>query len=1082
MLNVFTGNRQEVLLQALARRLDTPAAGNLLTPELIVTERGMDRWLWQQLAAQHGIAANLDLQLPAGFIWKTLRAQFPAAPQQSPWERGALTWRLLAQLDPSQLADPEFATVRHYLQGDDDQRKRFQLAGRLADLFDQYLVYRHEMVLAWEQNRLTGAGADEPWQMKLWQRVVADAGNEHRARLLQRFFAAANDGRIDAAGLPARVSVFAVPALPPAYLQVLAALAAHTQIDIYALNPSAAFWGDALRTREQAAAFARYGDAAALHLANGNPLLANGGGRIQQYFLDLEDYNVQPTPELFVEPDGDTLLARVQRDIFHNAEPAPTSPPDIDDSIQLHGCHSLLREIEVLHDRLLDRFQRDRSLAPHDVLVLTPDIGRAAPYIDAVFGSALGTAREIPYAMVDLPRATEQPLTAVLRSLLALPESRLTVNEVLGLLETPAVARRCGQLSTADLDTLRHRVQTAGIRWGLDANDRAARGLPADNRHSWQFGLERLFLGLAMDDAGQLVAGRAPVADIEGSDGIALGKLQSFVDRLAAARQRLARAQDAASWRALVAQLLTDFCAPEGADEERIVEAIDEAAREFLTETQLAGHTAPIPPAVFREDFLARLAQPAARGGLLRGALTFAQLTPARSMPYRIICLVGMNHDLFPRRQTETTFDLVAAAPQRGDRSRREDDRHLFLETLLSARETFYVSYSDRSLRDGAVQQPSVVVNELIDAVIGPQSDPRRREAVHDALLTQHPLQPFSPRQYDARDPRLFSYDPDWLPATRQLGVTRARNAFCAQALPDNVPDNSSDGGEIRLADLQRCLKHPVRWFLERRLGVYLTERDDIPDDNEPFALAEDFAIDEDWLSSALAGRSADEHFALLAARGDLPQGAFARLDWQARVEKLSPLLERLRADADGWSPLDIDLPLADGRRLTGRLNQVRDRHMRLASSAGKPHARLLLQAWIDHLVLCAVRGADCETRIETVGERAILRAPPQAAGDLLADLVTLYDDAMRQPLRLFPKSAWDRARAKTPERGHDAAHARWHGNSFSTAEPESVDRNFRVCFGHEDDPLADAQFTALATRVFSPLKSALADDAGDDA
>ncbi len=1115
MLRIFSSNRQEALFAALAINIAEPASGNPLVAEVIVAERGMDRWLWQQLAQKENIAANLDMQLPAGFVWQALRAQFPAAPRQSPYESNALAWRLMSLLDPVRLVDPAFAALRHYLGNDlgnnvlaDDanQRKRFQLARRLAALFDQYLVYRHDMILAWEQGERPrqDASDDERWQALLWRQVVAQAGGEHRARLLDRFFAAAKNGKLDAKKLPARVSVFAVPALPPVYVAVLAALGAHTDIDLYALNPSAYFWGDALRPRARADAFARYGEVAALHLgyagdgdtsgAAGNPLLANGGARIQQYFLDLADHDVQPTPELFLEPAGDTLLSRLQRDIFLNSAAPAATPAMIDASVQVHGAYSLLREIEVLHDRLLDAFQRDATLAPHDVLVLTPDIDLAAPYIDAVFGTARGTSRDIPYAITDLARRAGHPLAAAFQQLLLLPESRFTASDVLGLLETPAIARRFGRLSESDLEALRHWVRAAGVRWGLDAADRAARGLPAESAHSWQFGLERLFLGLAMNDSEALVAGRAPYADIEGSDGIALGKLQSFLDALAVARQRLSRAHDAAGWRALIAQLLSEFCAASNPDEDRVVDAIDTAACEFLDELTLAGYTGAIAPAVFRADFAARLGEPAARGGLLRGLVTFAQLTPARSLPFRIICLIGMSQDRFPRTQSPATFDLVAAAPRRGDRSRRDDDRHLFLETLLSARDCLYISYTDRSLRDSSPLQPSVVVSELIDTIIGPQPDPEMRQAVCAALITQHPLQPFSPRQYDGRDARLFSYDPDWLPAAVAAGGARQpQPAFCPAPLAAAAAEaaGAPSHAQLRLTDLHRCLKHPARWFLERRLGVFLDadSGDEIADD-EPFALDDSFAINEAWIAAARAGHSAEEQFTLLAARGELPQGAFARLDWDARVSRFAPLMQRLANDAHTYAPLDVDIVLPDGRRLTGRLGAVAGTRQRLISAADKPHARLLLDAWIDHLVLCATLGVGSdathaqpamavETIIETATTTTRIGTPEHDPLALLAMLVALYDQSGTRPLRFFPKSAQAWASAKTPDAASKAARAKWFGTFDNQAESESRDRSFRVCFGHEDNALADADFAALATAIFAPLSACLIGVAG---
>ena len=1097
MLRIFSSNRLENLLDEFVRRTATPVSGNPLVPETVIAERGVDRWLWQELARQQQIAANLDVHPPAGFIWQTLRTLLPEAPRQSPYERGALVWRLMALLDPAQLTDPVFAPVRGYLVGvagtGADGRKRYQLARRLSDLFEQYLVYRHDMVLAWERGEALGVSYDEAWQAQLWRRIVAAAGEGHRARLLDRFFAAARDEQLDAAKLPARVSVFAVPALPPAYLAVLAALGRLVEVHVYSLNPCADFWGDAIRPREQADAFARHGEAVAMQLLaamgpGGNPLLASGGARIQQYLLDLNEHDVRPAPDLFVYPGDATLLARVQRDIFRNEAPGPAKPEDVDSSIQVHGCYSLLREVEVLHDRLLDAFQKDGSLAPSDILVLTPDVELAAPYIGAVFGTALGSSRDIPYTVTDVPRRSEHALSGAFRQLIALPQSRLTASEVLGLLETPAVARRFGRLGYADLAALRRWVGAAGIRWGLDGADREQQNLPGESAHSWEFGLERLFLGLAMPEDDTLFAGRAPYAEVEGSDGVALGWLATFVERLARARTALARPKPAQAWRRLVDSLLEEFFDAAETAEERVIESISDAAAEFGEELSVAGYDEAIEPGVFRADFEERLAQPARHAGWLRGAVTFARLTPARSLPFRIICLIGMNHDRFPHHDAPATFDLIAAEPRRGDRSRREDDRHLFLEILLSARDRLYISYTDRSLRDSSPQQPSVVVSELIDAVCGSQPDLKIREEVRRLLVTQHPLQPFSVRQYEGNDPRLFSYDRDWVPAALAIGTARkARAPFCQVPLALVAGDGSGEAdpsarrdGQIRLVDLHRCLSHPARWFLERRLGVFFND-DKTTElfDEEPFALGDDFAVNEGWLAAALQGRSPDEHFAQLGARGELPAGCFARIDWEERVARFAPLVERLRADAQSYRPLEVDLGLADGRRVVGRLAAIAPAAaddaagwitQRIVTSVDEPHARLMLGAWIDHLVLCALHGDRCRTRIETRNGTTILGTPPDDPNALLGTLAGLLDASLLQPLRLFPKAAWAYVNATNPAKGIVEAVRKWNGGFDGRPAPERADRWFDVCFGHEDDPLADDEFARLAEQVFRPL------------
>ena len=1109
MFRIFQSNRHEPLLEALLEALETPAGSHPLEPQIVVCERDIGRWVLQSMARRTGIACNVDTPPPASFVWQTLRELFPGTPRQSPWEKGALAWQLMGLLQGELLEDPAFVPVREYLARDPDKRKRYQLAQRIASLFDQYMVYRHRMVLDWEADRLTTSAPDEAWQQKLWRAVADSVGTQHRARLLAHCLDAAIHGTLPTCNLPARISVFAVPALPPAYVEVLAALgqATQTQVDLYAINPCRQFWEDAKTLSALWLEAERYGEAAQELLQEANPLLASGGARIQHYFAQLTQHDAGETPDLFEEPTADTLLGRLQLDLLDNRHCRnvddippirPTSPlgrlqhallgpgkidwQATDASLQCHGCHSLQREVEVLHDCLLEAFQRDPTLQPAEVVVLTPDIALAAPYVEAVFGAAEKTPRHIPWALADVPRRGAHPLIGAFEQLLALPESRLAASEVLGLLEVPAVARRHGRLGPSALANLRRWVSEAGIRWGLDADDRAALpgfGGVVGGANTWRFGFDRLFTGLAVDDAGTLVAGCAPYVELDGSDASVLGMLRGFIERLAEWREQLSRAQTAQGWRDAVRALCEHFFDAESPEEEAAIDAIDEAARNFLDETRLGNHAAPITPAVFREDFARRLEEPGGGGGLLRGVVTFARLAPARSLPYRMVCLIGMNDERFPRREVTPSFDLARTNPQPGDRSRREDDRHLFLETLLAARDRLYVSYTDRSLRDNAPLQASVVVEELLDyatdILVGRNAQAALRDQARAALVVQHPLQAFSPRQFRPEDPRVFSYDNDWLPAARArgAGVAETPRQLCATPLP---PPAIADGvRQIDLDDLVSCLRQPARWFLQKRLNVYFDKANATPDDAEPFQLSSDFALDREWLDTLLAGESDDDWRQLLGARGQLPLGAFGALAFEARRTELEALHARLAKDPNHYAPLDIRIPLAPDLVLGGRLPAVANHLQRFVTTSKKLHASLHLEAWIRHLALAAVVGSEARTKLEALEESAVLDAADLAPQAVLLDLVALFDAAQREPLRFFPKSAWvyvEQVALKDagPMQALARALACWRPDFGSDdMVPEAEDPNYNACFGHEADPLAHPDFTRFADRILGP-------------
>jgi exodeoxyribonuclease V gamma subunit len=1084
LFTVYHSNRLEALLDALVE-VTTPPLPDPLAPEVIVTQsQGMARWVALAIAERCSVAANLDFVLPAAFVWRVFASQLPEVARTPGLDREVLVWRLMARL-PELLEREGFEPLRRYLTGADRQRRLYQLCVRVADVFDRYLVYRpQELILRWE----AGEGTD--WQAQLWRALAAD-GEPHRAALLRRFLDPALVA--DPARLPARVCVFGIPTLPPAYLEVLAKLGRAIDVHLFALNPCLLYWGDIehprniARIRGQRRRLGRRERED--HYTAGNPLLASMG-RQGRDFIDALHEHAQADEERFELPESRQLLGILQADILLLAErgraseagtqlclgglgydergdPGGRLPIDpADRSVQVHLCHSPMREVEVLHDQLLALFDADPQLRPQDVVVMAPDIETYAPYIEAVFGSA-PEERRIPWALADLSRRSEQPLVQVFLQLLELPGGRLAASEVLSILEFPAVLRRYA-LEPEDFELIRRWVRESGIRWGKDGAARGALGLPELEANTWEFGFRRLFLGYAMAAGPErLFQGVLPCVEVEGQQAQVLGRLRSFIEQLAGFGRRLARAHTASEWALLVNELLDTFFEPDGDDAEPL-QLVRDAMAGLVEEAGRAGYQEAFGIAVLKDYLGGHLAEPGAGQRLLSGRLTFCAMIPMRSLPFKVVALIGMNDGVFPRQRRPVGFDLVAEEPRRGDRSPREDDRYLFLEALISARQCLYISYVGRSIRDNSIMLPSVLVSELLDYI--DQAFENGGRPARERLITDHPLQPFSDR-YFAGEGALFSFADEWLTASHARDTGQGFPPFCSEPLAAGA-----EPVEVELGALCRFFANPAKGFLRERLGIWLEEAGGALPDTEPFGIdgLERHGLHTELLAHLLDGGAADEYRAVAKARGALPCSAFGERLLDGEVPQVEALAEAVRAHLQEPSPaLEIDLRGADWR-LIGWLDGLTARGL-VRYRAGTLKEKDRLGLWIQHLALNAAAPEDCDRRSCFIAADGtwVLR-PVADARERLGALVALYREGQRQPLRFFPKASMAyvgaRAKGKVPLA---AARSAWEGGRFANApRGEGEDAHYGTAF-RGVDPL-DESFERLAIAVCEPMLAAV--------
>ncbi|WP_161626601.1 exodeoxyribonuclease V subunit gamma [Desulfatiglans anilini] len=1097
---LIVSNRLEALVEQLAAALEAPLSSPMAAETIVVQSQGMAHWLSMQLARRLGVCANVRFPFPNALVEELFRKVMPAIPESSPFEPGVMTWRIMKVLGGFVNA-PGADSLKAYLGRGDDPLKALQLADRIADTFDQYLLFRPEMMLAWE------TGEDAQWQAELWRRIRADAPAVHRAALAKRFFEAIDALPERPPGFPERIAVFGISALPPFHLHVLRAAARWAELNVFLLNPCREYWGDIVSEREAGRLSRRSARPVEdLHLEGGNSLLASMG-TLGRDFLDLLQEQDLKETACFGPEDPATLLGRVQGDILALREgsgevdaagrPVKRQVAAEDDSIRIHACHGPLREMEVLHDVLLDLFERDPGLEPSDVLVMAPDIESYAPYIRAVFEQpGEGASPKIPFSIADQGLRREGRLVEPFLAILALAGGRFPASEVLEVIECPAVLAAF-DLEEGDLGPIRRWVRESGIRWGIDGENRREKGLPPFPENTWQSGLDRLLLGYAMPGHGELLfEGILPYDELEGAEAAVLGSLAEFVDRLFRHVRELVRPRSLEDWSRDLGLLLDDLFSP-GPDDEAEMLVIRGALQRFLAEAECAGYGDAVDVRTIRWVLARSFGRQGFGYGFMNGGVTFCAMLPMRSVPFKVICMAGLNHDAFPRSVRPPGFDLMAARPRRGDRSRRNDDRYLFLETLISARRNLILTYVGRSAQDNSPIPPSVLVMELLDYLethfeASPGQPPRGREPAQpgkkegagaagmtETCLNVHHLQAFHP-EYFTGGARLFSYGVVQAAAARRLqGERRPPGPFIAGPLPEEAGEEAR---ELTIEDLKSFVVNPARFLLQSRLQLVLEEAEGRLEDRELFELEglERYNLRVELLSAREAGRDAGRVYAAARAAGRLPHGPMGRaffdaVDMEAEVfwEKTAPYL------ADGpSSPLEVDLSLG-GLRLTGRLTAVYSGglvHYRPARLKARDRLRL----WIEHLAAFSLGEAGLPGRsvlaaLEKSGKALAWAGraytPPKDAAGLLARLLVCHRRGLEHPLPFFPESSMAFAEGvlKKGERREAAlkrARRQWEEDAFSKGE--CTDPYFDLCFGG-GDPL-DKAFQDLALDLCGPL------------
>ncbi|MHB8659462.1 MAG: exodeoxyribonuclease V subunit gamma [Solirubrobacteraceae bacterium] len=1093
MLHVHRAERADALADVLAAILADPL-DDPLSPEVVaVPTRGMERWLTQRMSIRlgvsenrgDGVCANVTFPSPGKLIAHALLSATGLDPQDDPWAAERLVWPLLETVDEC-LGEAWLQSLASHIGvsvATEREPRRFAAIRHVADLYHHYGIRRPEMIQAWAR----GEGDLGGWQPELWR------------RLRERIATASPAERLDPAtrrlvedpgllGLPRRIALFGLTRLPASYLQVLGALAAARDVHLFVLHPSPRQWQHiAELTAARVPIRRRRDDHTGSAVAN--RLLSSWGqdARELQLVLGAQEHIDHHHP--IAEPVG-TLLGRLQADIRHDRSPPgpplrgqPEHRPRLnpeDGSLQVHACHGRARQVEVMRDAILHLLEADSTLEPRDVIVMCPDIEVVAPLIQAAFGAGRrsaeadeepagedpdAAAKRLPDLRVRLAdRSLRQtnPILGVVSLLLDLPAARVTASQLLDLADRGPVRRRFG-FDDDEVARMEGWAADSGIRWGLDDTHRRPFKLDAVSANTWRFGLDRILLGVAMtEEHRRLLGGVLPLDDVESGAIDLAGRLAEFVDRVRTAVDQLSQAQTIAAWALSIAAAADALTATRERDSwqrtelQRILETI---CREAAGESERDSETV-LELADMRALLADRLKGRPTRANFRTGHLTVCTLVPMRSVPHRVVCLLGLDDGEFPRKSPRDGDDRLLDDPHVGDRDPRAEDRQMLLDALLAARERLIITYTGNDERTNLPRPPAIPVAELLDVVDRTVCTNTGRP--RDQIEIRHPLQPFDPRNFadSALIPgSVWSFDPVALGGARALIGPRAPKApFLASRLPR--PEERI----VELDSLVRFVEHPVRALLSGRLGISVRESHDRVRDALPVELdnLEEWAVGQCLLQGLLASAEIEACVRAEQARGSLPPGMLA-VTVLARVRPVVlALADEAREHAPGpATSLDVNLALGDGRTLAGTVAGVHGNTLcRVAYSRVKSKDRIA--AWVRLLALSAAR--PLQPFASVVVGRARAQAPdavttaariPALASDAeerrqvaqrhLAVLIDLYDRGMREllPLAAQASAAYAHAAAGDSE---TAARAAW--ESAFRFEKEDRDPEHLLAYG----------------------------------
>ena len=1029
---------QEYLVHFLQESFQFPGALGLEPMTVIVPTLGIARQLRQDLARRFGVDGHVNYDYLAGWTWKEISALNPQFKAVQGLQGEALVWRIDRYLSDEQWLEA-MPRLQHYVQRA-DRIKRWQLASHIALLFQRYHAYRLDWVQAWIQGKdpqtLSEFDSEQglvehpdyAWQKALWQRLGSevDLSGLHPAQVLTQSTLMY--------GTPVDLHVFKPQNVPPLYLQMLTTISKTREVYLYLKNPCSRYWLD-VRSRKNWTA-KEIENAQKWHLfeAEGHPLLANWAGQTRAMFQLFQTYmdQMQESSELINQNEAylnesyepNSNLTHLQRSValMDLSQLQCVKPSPEDRSLEFHSCSSLKREVEALQDYLYDLFDRHPDLRADQVLVVTPDIDKLAPMVDAVFAQQ-SPDKALSYRIQGRSRIHQNPVSEALVQLMQICLTQAAASEVFSFISNDAVNAAFG-LNETDLQQIAQWFTQAGFRSGLSAQQMRDQGLETIEGFTLENAINRLMLAFVMPPEY-----RAVMADLVVSTEVperqALSVLLCIFRHLKQLQEASLNEKTLAQWNAWLVQAIEALCSDNRFASHRL-ECLNVIDTMLKNQQNAQAQDQVLPLALYKTIFENNFEQWSA-GAVPSAGITFTNMGSLQGLPYRVICVLGLNDGVFPSTARADSFDLMSVFTRKGDRQRVKDDRNTLFDLLMDANEYFYISFTGVSNQDGQMRSASILVDELLDLLTQAQEnlqEPKAKQAYRDAWILEHPLHGFTAKSFvpvNNTDTRVLSRNSALREAVHEALKGEYSPIESLWPSTARLADNAINK-EISLENFARFWSLPIQWFWSRRLGAAKPEEMQALLDVEPYQCdgASAWQVRSELLQGKLSGQEDRSASAYFQSSPQLPIRPLSDVLIENAQATVNELYQALLSRTNGQSAQQVPVELAlnvNGKKwvISGEVASVYPQGM-IVCVTSKLRGKYVMRAWIQWLALSAAghsmplvilaEQAD-STWQENSKERPYAMQfkamQPRCAQAVLTRLLHYYQEGSQEPLWFDP-------------------------------------------------------------------------------
>ncbi|CRK85947.1 RecBCD enzyme subunit RecC [Candidatus Providencia siddallii] len=1037
MFKIYHSNQLASLKEIIIYLIKKEPLSFLFEKEIILIQNfGFSQWLQIELAKQLGVVLNIDYQLPSMFIWNMFHNVLLNIPKKNYYTKQNIKWTLLSLL-PKIINQNEFKLIKYYIQENNNNTKIYQISNKLANLFEKYLIFRPELIKHWENDKLIhGLGNDQLWTKKLWQKIIfcinkSTKKPQHIANLYKIFIDSISKSQTLNKFLPKRIFIFGISSLPPIYIQILNSISKHTNIYLMFVNPCRYYLNYLNeislinRLNQQKNFNSKFNKNSCESFnykknINTNNNLLNSCSKIGYEYLYLI-FKIKNLIDVsnFIDTNKLTLLENLKQDILdsknniefkttiynHKNNKNKRFINSLDKTITFHSCHSIQREIEILHDNLLSIFEENKSISPKDVLIMTPNIENYVPYINAIFNN-IKHSKYIPFSISDRKILQTNPILKTFLMLLNLPESRFSKNQVFLLLEDASISAKFN-FNENDLNLLYSIVEKYGIRWGLDNDNFYELKLPNIKQNSWKSGLKRMLSDYNLNGRDKFLKNILPNEKHNETIHKLIYKLTVFIDTLRKWKKILNEEHIITEWKNICQKLINDFFLINITNENIIIFLIKQLHK--ITNTAIYfGYKTPIKIHIIHDELLTYFNKKKIYQDFLTGGVNFCTFTSTRSIPFKVIGMLGMNDTSFPRKENQINFDLTRKNIVIGDIISQNKDRYFFLETLISTKNILYISYIGRSIYDNKQNNPSILIEELLDYICHNFClivDKKLNIDINSNLLREHLIIQHSRTPFDKKNfipqTRYQSYADEWLLAAKTTKFKNKSSTFLVK--------KQKTIKEITIEQLLRFYRHPIKFFFQQRLNVNFFIEENKFSENEPFIInnLQTYKMNKKIIKSLIKNKNPEIIYQELIDSGKLPVGCFGRSIWEKNLIKINTLIEKNTKQTEKQFDYHIKC-IIKNIKITGVLKNIYKTGI-LRYQPSHSIANNIVQLWIEHLFFnFLINNQESALISFNKNNQKFPSIEKEIASHYIEKLITGYCNGQNSPLIILNNSCWN--------------------------------------------------------------------------